>query len=528
MPHARTHCKTFFKAAGLLCLGAAVTLCITAESLAQSLEDRLDEDAYLRGLVELRLMDVLNHYARTHQSADAFRNAQFEIAAQRIALTDPAATMDQRLATLDQLGKVRSQLAATHPNDSRTPVLLADQAADAFFDLLPTEAAGFTAIFGHPSAQQLSLARKAAREMFIMSTQAEQRVVQALRFLESQPGFATDFALQDQRRRLAEEQRDRRIPFLQGIAAFLKAELDTASPDERTQLCNQAVARLTPLVMRASTAPLTGPTLQRARLYLALALSRIGDLDAADDLLDLIIQSPGSEQSPRDVFAAKLAKVINLGRRSPDEPAIVAALDALNTLEQEYLEPLPANAFYRLAIADVRFDLIAKSDASSAYRAYTVLLNADLGVDPDAVRAAVFQRLVLAAAKVSNGVGHDDSLPAIVKVAQADQTAREDTPQALSSAASMLRGVLDQPDLSDAERGLALFALGRTLLSGGLELDAARAFIELAQRIPNDPQAGRAIDLGRRDAHPRQRRCCRARRRAPCPCRHSAGKTCFC
>lgn len=503
MNRARNHRNAPPKAQGFPSLGAramcAFILCITAAASAQTLDDRLDEEAYLRGLVELRLSDVLDQYAKSHPSNDPFRAARFEVAAQRIALTDPNATIDQRMASLDRLGTIRAQLVADHPDDARAPVLLADQAADAFFDLLPTDAAGFAAILGRPSPQQLAIAKRAAREMLSQSQQAEQRIDQALRALESRPGFATDFALQDQRRRLAEEQRDRRIPFLQGIAALLQAELNTTNQDERTRLYNQAVARLTPLVSSSSPTPLTGAALIQARLYLALAQSRAGNFNAADALFDGIIRDPASAQLPRDLFAARIGKVINLNGRSGDAQNRAAALDALKTLEQAYLDPSPANAFHRLAIADVRFDLLSQTTPAVAFTAYIDLLNADLGVDPAAVRAAVFQRLVLASKNASGGGGSNvtvDSLPPIVVIAHADQLARQNTPQSLSSAASMLRQVLNRQDLAATEHALALFALGRTLLAGGLELDAARAFIDLAGRFPTDPQAGRAIDLG--------------------------------
>ena len=64
----------------LLCIaGLAMT------AAGQSLEERLDEDLFLQGLIELQLPEVLEHYIRTHPPADPVQEASYQIAADRLA-----------------------------------------------------------------------------------------------------------------------------------------------------------------------------------------------------------------------------------------------------------------------------------------------------------------------------------------------------------------------------------------------------------------------------------------------------------
>jgi tetratricopeptide (TPR) repeat protein len=489
------------KAQAWLCLRFRVVfivsmLAVGAGVAAQSLDERLDEDAFLRGVIELRLADVLETYAARHRTGDPFQSARFDIVAEQIKLADPAIDVRSRLAGLERIREIRTRLAAAHSNDPRAAVLLADQAADDLFELLPTDASGITTLFGAPTVEQRRTAQRAARDMAALTPQAQQLIGQAIRTLESRPGFSTDFALQDQRRRLVEEQRDRRIPFLLGIAAVLQAEVNTSDAEQRGKLYDQAAQLLLPLMDQLPAAVV--PT---ARLYLGLAQARRGEFNAAQALLEQVQDDPHSTEV--DVLSARLASVVNHAiAHGPAE-----ALNALDLVERNDIEANAANAFHRLLMADQRYRLCKSlADAAPAdqrpllmaraYAAYIVLLHVDAGVPREAMVAAVFDRLTT----VTNAASPADvsAQPAIIAMAQADRLAREASPQSLATSITVLRDVLNRSEVADFEQALALFALGKALFASDQKLEAAERFMDLAERFPADPQAssGRAIDLG--------------------------------
>src|SRR5207244_5441708 len=127
---------------------------------------------------------------------------QFEIARQRMILNDPASSPDQRLSSIERIIQVRGELLTQQAHDGdatgdslrvgapRRAIWLADQAADLFFELLPIDAAGLTALAGVPSSAQRQRAARVAREMNALSAQAELEIEKAIINLASTDGAA--------------------------------------------------------------------------------------------------------------------------------------------------------------------------------------------------------------------------------------------------------------------------------------------------------------------------------------------------
>src|SRR5207244_11063036 len=122
----------------LACVCVGALACLTS---AQTLDERLDEEQFLRGLDDLRLPEVLEHYIASHPTNEPVRLGQFEIARQRMILNDPASSPDQRLSSIERIIQVRGELLAQQAHDGdatgdslrvaapRRAIWLADQAA---------------------------------------------------------------------------------------------------------------------------------------------------------------------------------------------------------------------------------------------------------------------------------------------------------------------------------------------------------------------------------------------------------------
>jgi tetratricopeptide (TPR) repeat protein len=452
----------------------------------QSLEERLDEERFLRGLVEMELRDALEHYLETHPAKDPVRAARHEIIRAHLAWREHHADPAVRLAAAERALEARRALLERFPDHPRHALWLADQAADLYFRVLPHEQAGLAALFGVPSAAQRDRALRVAREMVAAGALAEIEIDQAIMELEMRPGYRSNESLQMERRRLGREERDRRIPFLHGIGLTLHALLVPQSAAERQDRLEMAVELLGPL-----GGELTGALASQARLYEGLARGELGEREAAADLLRMVITDEHSAAD--DVFAARLGIVRNRTARRGVQAGL-AELDAAEAATGGSLRE-------RLLIADQRYLLrreLAEQERGTpagdaalrdAYRAYVELLGS---VDPsvrEAMRRTVFERLVL----VSGPEAPLDELPPIVSVARAEREAASDDSR--PAAIARLERVLERPDATEGERAAALFALGKALHASGRLLDAARRFTELADRHPAAPEAERSIEL---------------------------------
>lgn len=462
---------------------------IIAPVHAQSLDQRLDSETYLRGLRDLQLPEVIEHYLRIHPPADDVEAALQAITRQQALLS--AATGDQRQAAVDALLTARADLIAKHPADPRRAVWLADQASDIFFEVFSIDGFGLVALFGLPDAEQSLRASAAAARMNQCAEQAEQAIDGAIRALEGLPNFSRDVMLQQRRRQLADIERDRRIPFLRGVAAYLDGERNQRD-DAQQRAAWELVARtLAPL-----TESLEGGPLLTARLYEGLALAQLGRFDDAEKRFASVAKDPAA--APADVFAARMGGVLN--RRVAK--GLQSALDGLASIEEKYADP--SLLFYRVLIADQQF-LLRRAMAESAspadrakffagaFAAYTDLAKIPYpaGTVPrDTLRSIAFSRLATAAGTTDAPVAQ---LPAIVAVARADALSRD--PATRDQAIVALEAALKEPSLAPDDRASALFVLGRALFEADQPLLSAQRFCELARDHAADPQAERAIEL---------------------------------
>ncbi len=390
-----------------------------------------------------------------------------------------------REAVVERVLEARGRLIASARDDPRRAVWLADQAADLYFLLLPVEASGLTGLFGVPTPSQVARARRAAIGMHELASEARLEIERSLVALESAPGYARDVAAQIERRRLAEEERDRRIPFFGGIGAHLRAELDAAAGPQRLALEEEATGLLAPL------SELLPPGLAaQARLYGGLALLGLGRIDEAAAGLSAVADDPAAD--PADAFAARLGLAeVAAARGGP-----AAGLTALDPIAREENGRL----LHRLLLADVRFRLHrlraeqapprSRADADrAAFEAYVDLLRGVPGSDPRTVHALVLARL----AAVTGDDAPLERLPPVVTVARARHLAFEGN--APAEAVALLEGVLERRDLEPPDASEALYELGRALLAAGRPAEASARFAQLARDHAQEHVAERAIEL---------------------------------
>lgn len=444
---------------------------IASNAAAQSLDDHFDEERYLRGLGELNLPEVLEHYIAQHPPTDDVQATAYAIVQQRMILREPGAASTDREAAVHHILAQRNELLDAHPNDPRRAQWLADQAADVYFELLTIDASGLMTHLGMPTAEQRDRAGRAARLMLDYAQRAEHAIDLALLDLEATPGFAQSIPLQLQRRRMAEEQRDRQIPFLHGIARYLHGAFNIDDTNEQRRLFEQASRMLAPLGEELHV-----PLNHHAKLYAAFANARLGRREAAHAAFNELMYVASGDR------LLTLSAQIGAAMHASDPRS------KFGRLAEQYSSA--DDLFFRLLVADAIFHYERERSPSRAFDAYTQLLEENLAIDTDRLREIVFARLTLAV-DPSMRAG---SLPHIVVIAMAGRMARDDSTR--DEAIALLSRLIDDRTVHGDDRALALLSRGRAHHAAGRNVDAARDYINLARENARSPDAERAIEWG--------------------------------
>ncbi len=372
------------------------------------------------------------------------------IAARHAAIAD--ATTAERATIVEQVLDLRAQLIREHPDDPHQPVWLADQAQDLFYLVLPAESSGLVTRFGLPTPAQLDRARRVARLMHDLADRAEMTLEQLILDTESGRGGGLDQSV-------LETERNRRIPFLRGIAACLHADFNVEEPRGRKPLYAIARSRLEPV-----SDLLPDRFAATAQLYAGLAMLGVAEYDAAAKMFRDVSTDPLARRD--DVFAARMALV-----RCRAAADLQDALNGLDEIETDEL-------LFRVLVADERFRLLQRQGrVADAFGAYLEL--GSIG----------FPRLV----RVAGPDTPLDRLPLLVTVARAGNLAA--TPGKRAEAIELYERLLGTDRLDETAGAATMFGLARAYLDAGEPAAAVRQLMTLAAMYPASSQAEPSIEL---------------------------------
>lgn len=439
-------------------------------TFAQSLDERLDERRYLEGLKELDLQEVLEHYQRDRGGVapEAGREEAEVIAAQRAVARDSSKSVAERATAVERLLAERASQIENVQDGEKRVVLLADQAADLYFELLAIEASGWTSILGVPSDSQRERAVCASQEMHELAQRAEIAVEQAILDIERSPGFAENLNLQRDRRRLIEQERDRRIPLLLGLGSSLRAHVADDGETERDELFASAITRFMEVAPR-----LDHSLAAEAAAHAGLASAALGRVDDAERFFD----AADTDDAPALArFAARL------GRATLRQGDTERALERIAAYP-EYSQSI----FYRLLIADQLFAHKQDRDLREAVRAYAALLPQELDVDRSTARAIILPRIANAVDKVQPR--DHDALPPFAVIAAAERELRSG-----SADPKPVEDLLSRGDLTEVEHAHAHITLGRVHHRDGDYATAAEHFLAVARDHSSQPESEESME----------------------------------
>ena len=525
-------------------LGAMALLATVPHAGAQL--SRLDRATLIDGLGQEGMSELLLHLMEVEPPDDPVLAERIKIAQYRIRYSDTSRPTDERIAAFDAaLDALRRMIRERHEHEQR-PMWQTDLGELLLFESLQAinqHAAAFYD-FGVPTDDQRSAFERGVVEALEELSDADHRFSQLQLELAREADHKTkriDTGLWD---RMIGQYYQLRTQYFLAHAAYDTALLGDDHPyfrnlgtnarnpkmrgqagdpgAERRRLLQLSVERVTKLA-RDETDP---HQIRRSCLSLAgRALTLLADPEAAHTYLD---QATAREEGDLTDLLARLGKARLLHR--DDQPSV--AFQLLDSLARH---PQADNDLaMRLLIADQRFRLISASAGSrppeaqqharaEAYDIYLQLL-ADPklnAVQADGLKFHIYGRwaesreaegdpsllppaVVLAIGETARIEGQN--LTADAQESEDEQRSQELRARAaakLKRAVEVLTHLIERPGLTATTRAPGMYNLGLAVLLRDQTdlrnvLEAARLWIDLAEQMPDQADAERAISVAAR------------------------------
>lgn len=461
---------------------------------AQSLNEQLDQERFLRGLAEYGLHDLLDYVLDSGGRHDPAIPHLIAIAQLQAALADEALAPALRARTVDDLLAARRKLIDALPSDPRTPLWRADLAQGILFLGEAQGAAALTAEFGVGDEALYTRLEAAAADVLRLIDDAMVGLADEILDLEEHRDFSTSAALQQRHRYLLHVEQRQRLPFLHACALHLAAIV--VREDAQEQRWRQILDSLAPII-----GELSEPWAGRARALTGIALTRLGRYDEARGRFDQVLASGQS-----DALTALRARLglIDMLARSEGRPAANAALDRLAAIDHIRRDP-----FAYLLVCDMRLRLAAGGGDGAAGR--TDFLGAQgaaaAKIAMEAVRVYRLylqnERLPLTASQREDVVADRwraltpqsipiADLPAEMALAQAERLTADAQRQA--EAMALLESLLARHGHSEELAPRLLLALGNLHAQRGETERACTMWLDAARRFPLDSRAPAAAE----------------------------------
>lgn len=479
----------------ILFIFALITLPGGRAALAQSLDDQLDEDRFVKGLAELGLHDLLDYTLEAGGKNDAAMARLVEIAHLQATLGGADLSIEERSQTIDRLIAARRQLLDEHPNDPRLPLWQADLAFNLLFLQTAQSALDLTVEFGIADRSQRDQMAATAGGALRLVDEAIVGLSDEILDLEEDDDFASNAAMQQRHRYLLQVEQRQRMPFLNAAAVYYStiAQPDDSAADRWGQIADTLIPLL---------GELTEPWLSRARSMVGVSEVHLGRYDEARVQFNTLLGSPGADAV--SVLRARFGGV-ELLRRSDGRAAGASALDKLAAGADIRRDP-----FTFLLICDQRFldavqDAVAMEggrpmfhattgdaaqlqvkEAVRVYRAY---------LDNNLLPLNAAQREEVVAARwrliIPDSISLAD-LPPEMALAQAERMTTD--PQRQADAVALLQSLLAKHANDESIAPRLLLALANVHASRNEVAQAAQMWMDVATQFPLNPRAQRAAE----------------------------------
>jgi len=431
---------------------------------AQSLDDRLDVETYLDGLVDLRLDETFDAFVAANPAGDDdVRRALYDITAHRLRLEASGTS------SVEALFDAHDALIDGHPDDARRARWRWRRATDRLRHELDRDGTTLALLFGVPSAERR---QRAARVLDAVDADVR-RLDEALKSLNT---AAIDDALGGW---YDGPMRDTLLPSLVGTIDVLRGIMQESAVRIRSGIDQLRRSRALDA---------------RARLMLARGMIELEDHAGAAHLLD----EPGTATDGSRDTRFMLCRAM-----------LIEGLDGLDAMLVYFGAADAWNAdrpvFERLLCADLvavgRLEAVPVHDERTLARVYQPYLDIlrDVGDEERrAMRTSVVDRL---ATLITTELDVDRT-PALVSLAIAKRAIA--TPATRGAGLERLRVIESMDGVSDEDRIDAMLMRAEALRRDGRAGDASTVYLSVAELVRDDARsrsaAGLAVTMAARAA----------------------------
>lgn len=426
-------------------------------------------------MIQMAIMLCLVMGAWQRGTMDSFSKRVGEL--NEVIRSGSSSSEERNIAFQECLALRSKMLSSDELDGAALAFMMCQQAEDLIATGLALDQLGMTVLFGYPTESELNQALGRINAGLTMVAKAELAVERALFDLERVPASKRTAVQRESLLQLREQERDRRLPLLRGSGLVHRAEGFEQSAAAQATMRDAAVD------LEALQERLDGAVLARATWLYGLAVAR---LDRYEDAEAAFRQAAtGSMSTADDVLAARLGGIVNRSHQGGADRGIRSA----EMLEDRYQER--SQLRHRLLIVDHQARLHSESkrfgEAATAWsRLHAPLV--DAGLDGAMARALLDERIRRLPVSDPKMMTSADLLLAHASRPELDAT----------DLAGSLRVVLKSDSLGDRQRARALSSLGLALSRSGRPLEAAAVLLDLANTIPNEPEAAAGIDLAAR------------------------------
>jgi tetratricopeptide (TPR) repeat protein len=426
-------------------------------------------------VIQMAIMLCLAMGAWQRSAMDSFSERIGEL--HEVIRSSSSSSEDRNIAFQECLALRSRVLSSDELDGAALAFMMCQQAEDLIATGLALDQLGMTVLFGYPTESESSHALGRINAGLIMVAKAELAVERAIFDLERIPASKRTAVQRESLLQLREQERDRRLPLLRGSGLVHRAE------GFEQGAVRQATMRDAAIDLEALRERLDGAALARATWLYGLAIVRLDRYEDAEAAFRHA--ATGSTSTTDDVLAARLGGIVNRSHQGGADRGVRSAA----MLEDRYQET--SQLRHRLLIVDHQARLYSQSgrfgEAATAWsRLHAPLL--DAGLDGAMARALLDERIRRLPVSDPKSMKSADLLLAHASRPELDAT----------RLAGALRVVLESDSLGDRQRARAMSSLGLALIRSGHSLEAAAVLLDLANTIPDEPEAAAGIDLAAR------------------------------
>ena len=479
-------------AARTLLLALSLTLLPLSPATAQQI-GRLNESQFIQGLSQRNMRKLLLYYIENHPPSDPIAKQQIVIEQHKLTFDDPNESPAERSAALDNAITAYLQLFETaDANNPRLPIWRTQFVQYLLETVIPAQHmnADLFAEFGLTTRSQKEALNHLATLARQQADLAYEQLFQLLGSIPRRADFEANFVNTGLWQQISEDYAAIQNPYYRAKAHLLASFTD--DPEASLAIALDSA-------MRIPTNDLSPQGKVNIQLLNARVFNQLGQHDRTIEQTQLITNDPPENLDPQTQLIIQICMANSFAGSNDTAKAIQQlelARQAAFVQQNPLMLTLTYDAQFKITNDFNVYDLLLEHPAAQPNRAALAsFINQrivaqpqegdDLSKSPPRVILAHVDTLIAEGTEALNQSKSNNNAQQkrdLLATAQAKLTEADETVQTL----------LTRADIADEIVGQARFKRGFIRYQAGQRLQAATAWIDMADQLPNEPQSASA------------------------------------